>query len=352
MRLSSLLLIAVLLSVSIGCGKGRSTDLVGDWEGHIVDEATGLSTGVEFVSKLTFHEDGSFEEHTETKVMMTLRRDTKGTYRVQGQKVSLEGSSETFMDDGYRKETNTEPFKAELTFSGDTLRGAAAVGPGFVYTRAGTKLPKPAGPQKTAQEKPDPAVDALIAKVEAAYAKLSRYADEGTMRSNGDGFMATEARFQTRFERPKKFLFKAEQLSDGKPYETSAVWSDGSRSWLYDGRSGGSAERSIGNGLSILSVPFGSASSFVPDLLMAEDTGTSSLRRIVGQGRIGKEEQVNSRNCYVITQSGPDGGTVWVDKSSFLILKARDAHGDATITYKPRANPKINNSEFDFQPPN
>jgi hypothetical protein len=64
------------------------------------------------------------------------------------------------------------------------------------------------------------------------------------------------------------------------------------------------------------------------------------------------EESVSRKSCYVIRLSNPGGMdlTLWVDKSSYLILRALETDENAMISYQPKRDIKIAESELEFSP--
>ena len=65
------------------------------------------------------------------------------------------------------------------------------------------------------------------------------------------------------------------------------------------------------------------------------------------------EERVEGKDCYVIDVSAVEGMDLklWVDKSSYLILRAFDRMPNATMKFQPKCDVKIAESEFRFSRP-
>jgi outer membrane lipoprotein-sorting protein len=186
-----------------------------------------------------------------------------------------------------------------------------------------------------------------------SYTALNSYSDEGILTSSGTGYMAKHARFQTRFVRPHKFRFQVMQATYGNEWDKDVVWSDGKKTWWYNGMSGGSEERGSGNALSTPSVTAGDAATLVPALLMPAEFGGGEFDTSSGGIALAGEERVSGTDCYVISLNNPEGTDLklWIEKSSYLTLRAFDRTSESTITYQPKCNVKIADSEFKFTPP-
>jgi len=142
-------------------------------------------------------------------------------------------------------------------------------------------------------------------------------------------------------------------VADGKEWDRNVVWSDGKKTWLYMESVGGSDERGLGNALSTISVTSGDETMLVPSLLLPLDFHGPMIDPAFEQISIVGEVKVSGKDCDVIGVGNPGGVRLklWIEKSTHLILRAYDGMPKATITYQPKCNVKIADSEFNFSPP-
>jgi hypothetical protein len=344
------------MSICANCrGAGSDSSLCGKWVVVAPKEfaARDLPEAERPQWFLVLKADGSFSEHFENHIMSTIIGDTTGTYKRVAESLVLDGTEKLFMDDGYKKETTTDRVHRKLRIVGETLREDYGREVKLVFAREGAKVVVDEPHPKTPQVVRDPKAIKLLEEVTRTYGALTSYADEGTLTSSGDGFMAKDARFHTRFQRPRRFLFVEESLADGRPFETNAVWSDGRKAWLYMSSVGGADERPIGGGCSTISPSAGYECILVPELLVpAEFQGGSPPGSYSGV-EFGKDEMQNGVKCRVLKLTKPTGLhlTLWVDPKTMLILKARDPGSDATIVYRPRVGARIPADDFRFKVP-
>lgn len=210
---------------------------------------------------------------------------------------------------------------------------------------------------KSAESGPVPSINADAIKrlkaLEQQYARLQTYSDQGELQSSGQGFMAKNARFETRFSRGGGFLFKEQALENGKPYDQNAVWSDGKRSWLYMEMVGGSAERGIADALSTISTTGGYVTMLVPALLMPNEFKGGILSETAQEITLEADALAGGAECSVLKVKKSSGMslTLWIDKKSGLILKALEPNSGSTITYQPQVNVKLRAKDFVFVQP-
>ncbi|MBX3118562.1 MAG: hypothetical protein KF784_05825 [Fimbriimonadaceae bacterium] len=355
MKVKAALFGFVLLLCIAGCSSGTkaASSLTGKWTAQFPepDKNAGIKEGDTSTQwTITFHKDGTFEEHASTKTMANMDRKVKGTFRQEGNRVILKGTAQISMDDGYKKTAQTEPSEMSLTIAEGKLVIENADLGNVVFKREGSR-PTLEASSESAEVGDYSEAAKLIKDVEGMYGKLNSYADEGTFESSGSGFMAKEALFETRFQRPKLFRFTASAIENGKKYDTNAVWSDGSKSWIYMEMSGGSEERGIAAGLSTITVGTRTAPTLIPSLLMPSQFQRSELSRLFGGATMEPETKVDGKLCFVLKQNGVAGGTLWIEKSTLLIRKLVMSTGNAVTVYKPRPNATIPSSEFTFKAP-
>lgn len=338
-----------------GCSRpSGDTDLVGKWVSQMFMGSETMSEGPDGFT-LTFEPDGSFTGTQTVRTMMILDAEMTGTYKRTGNRVVLSGSNKMSSDDGYRKETNTVPFEMALKIEKDRLvvETHPDVPTNFTFAFRREGAPLLTAPQ---EPEPEPSTDeakAVVAKVKAAYAAMKTYADEGTFESGGRGFRAKRAEFRTRFSADGRFLFRVDIPNRGAADETSVVWADAEKSWLYMGDVGGHEERPIGNGLGILTVTVDSAATFVASLLKLRDVGDPAEIDRLESLRLLDDETVKGVECFVLEGNEGDLGTlkVWVDKKSYLVRRLAGSFIEYTADFSPRPDATISASEFKFTPP-
>lgn len=352
MGVFALLFVAAILNSRNG-GGGKS-ELAGTWVAQSFLGSQSLDTtehGTEY--SLTFMDDGTFTGHMSTRVMMIMDARMKGTYERTGDEVILTGVSETYLDDGYQKGTNTLPFSLKLKVESDRLTqvGTPDMPVTMAFRREGTQpLSPPTKPELPAS---DPTAVSIFKELEKRYADLKSYSDEGTFVSDGTGFKSERGKFKTLHSRAGGFLFRTESIENGKTYQTDAVWGDGKTYRLYMGDIGGSEERPLGNGLSILGVRSGNAATMIPSLLEPVQMKGTELDRLEALTLL-PDEAVDGRPCFVIEGAYGEFWSMrlWVDKESYLIRRVYDSFANETVNYAPRANPSIPADDFRFVPPN
>jgi outer membrane lipoprotein-sorting protein len=306
---------------------------------------------------LTLNDDGTFTQHVQNRVMWTLIMTSRGKYMRAGDTLTLTGTSAGYSDDGYVKEHfKDRAFTMKLKYAdgvltildGRTDEGISRI----VFRREGEHaLPLP-------KVRPsDPKAVQIVHEMQRRYAALKSYSDEGTLTSSGRGFMAKNAIFQTRFVRPRRFRFQVVEFEDGKEWNKNVVWSDGEKAWWYSremgGLEGGTVERGLGNALSTISPTAGEETMLVPALLLPTEFGGPSFDAALEEISFAGDEKVSGKDCFVIGLSNPEGmrQKLWIEKSDYQILQAFDSLPKATITYQPKCNLAIPDSEFKFSPP-
>jgi uncharacterized protein DUF2092 len=351
MRDASLLAVACCLLCASGCRE--HSDLSGTWVyqsglGRIDRNAARLNRWT-----LTLNDDGTFTERLQNHIMMTLVVNARGTYTRHGDTVTLIGSRKTYMDDGYKQETQSEPLRMKLRFADHVLTvidgDPRDTAPPQVFRREGDRIAPSLEPQPQAS---DPQAVQILYEMRRRYAMLNTYSDEGTVRSSDRDSRVKNIRFQTRFMRPHKFRFQAVRVSKGKEKDKSVVWSDGKKTWLYD-CAGCVGERGLGNALRLIADTSGYETVLVPELLLPAEFGAPTIDPSMGGFFIIGEQNVFGKDCYVIGMRGPEGVDLklWVDRSSYLILQAFTREPQETMSYQPKGNIRVAESEFRFSPP-
>lgn len=169
----------------------------------------------------------------------------------------------------------------------------------------------------------------------------------GTVKSEGGGFVAKDARFKLLFQRPSSLRFESEILagSNGEVERTEITWDGGEKCWWYTDEFGETTDRTLGNAMSIVAVNSGPQVDLLLSLLMPEE------RVSIGDGAEASllaDETIGSQSCAVL-QLKDKNGTVtklWVAKSSNLVLRIHEELRGVTVNLEPRANVAIRAEEF------
>ncbi|MEO7454585.1 MAG: hypothetical protein ABIV13_07470 [Fimbriimonadales bacterium] len=335
-----------LLAALIGC---RDEGVVGEWVGQQFIEGVTTeqmpSGGADFT--LNLENDGSFTGRILLSVMMTMDSKLKGTYNLDKDVLSLTGTNEVYIDDGYSKEKSTQPFAMQLKVEKDRLT-VIGLGPDtfkLVFRRKGTPLLE--APPKPKPADSDPKALDLIKRVKAAYASLKSYSDNVVLTSDGAGFRAKNAKIKIRFEKGGKFLLRADKISGSEIYESEGARFDGKKTFLV--MMGGEEERPLNNALSIVQVQAGIASVLIPSLLLEKQMGFSEIDSLESVTLL-PDEKVGEATCHVILSSPKPSYThkLWVDAKTLLIAKTHSTAADTTTIHKPVINKTIPKAEFEF----
>ncbi|MCE9558727.1 MAG: hypothetical protein K8R88_07220 [Armatimonadetes bacterium] len=303
------------------------------------------SSGANMTWRLSLKADRTFTLKIRSNVMINVTDDSSGTLKVEGSQLMLTGTSQYETDDGYKKSKGERAYSETLDITKEGLVPTKnREGKGYVlktvYRKTTDPLPVPPKPKVVALD----SKAAVIAKnVEDKYGSLQSYSDHGELTSDGKGFQPKAAKFLTYFKRSGEFRFEARVLDEKKtPYQLDAVWSTGKKSWLYMSEIGGDAEeRPIPNGLSVIGPGSGLAADLVPGLLMPEIFKERYFAKF--SSTLSADEKVGSKSCYRMECSvrGQKIWTLWIDKQSLLILKAKSGFAEEIILYSPQANPTL-----------
>lgn len=327
-------------------GSQKISDVTGDWKGWVIESGTLAPEGT--IVRLKLGADGKFVYHFEMHVMMNIIEDGQGTYTLTAGSVQLEGNEKVVFDDGHAKNTDTRRLSQVAVIRNGQLW--LSIGEEFqiVFTRNGAKPILPKKPQAPPLHS-DPAAHALAKQVERRYASLTSYSDEGSVTTNGNGYRPKNARFRTRYQRGGKFLFEADLLDKGTSYGKEAVWSDGRRSWMFSSfpDDSGTSEIEVNKGLSLIEINAGEEADLIPTLLMPKTLGGKGItryKRILAKG----EAVEDGHKCSLIELADDPkyAITLWIDRGTLVILRARYVFANEDIHYRPTLNPKLAQSEF------
>lgn len=344
------LIVAALSFGVFGACRQDPGGIAGKWVGQIVSDPPIPDGMMKF--ELEFLADKTFTGSMQTTGMMTMDATMSGKYKIENDVATLSGKSEVYMDDGYKRETNTEDFEMKLKVESDRLTVIDQDGGGdkFIFRRAGSQKlaavkQKPVDRQLGTQS--DPKAIAFLARVENKYKSLQAYSDDGTIKSNGDGFSAKDARFKIRYAKDGRFLFRIDLLGEGKVYESEGVASRGGKTILHIEE--GSEERTLGNALSILEVQSREAAEIVPSLLVPKQMKHSYFEGLKWVAFL-KDETIDGHTCRVVeSKSASASLRIWIDEKSLLILKTYSSINDGTTLFHPKTNTEISDKEFDYK---
>lgn len=314
----------VILVTVIGCSSPKSGGLPGDYVAWTFLTGKPLaedgSQGI--TQRLTLNGDGTYKMVIDSKVMVTTHLAEEGTYRLSGRNLELKGTAKIDFDDGYKKSSNTESELRRLRVENGDLILEDELGP-IVFRKKGSGAPPV--PKQLQLGKSDPAAIALLRRITKNYSGMQSFRAMGTLKSNGGGFSARDAKFEIVFRRPSSFRFEAISYTDGKQRaRTEITWSGGQTCrWVSSENGAPTEERALGNALSIESVPYGDSALLLPSLLLPKEVGPAEL----GADREVKtlpDETIRGKLCAVVQiRSRNDAITkLWIDRSSGTIVRS------------------------------
>jgi len=177
----------------------------------------------------------------------------------------------------------------------------------------------------------DDSPDDILARMSAAYAAAQSYSDTGEVLVHWkDQSEPNEIRFETAFARPNYFKFVWVAHHPYLPLRhikwRSAIWSDGTKSYLWQMHDEPASEPQSTQTLELAVAGAtgvsGGAALTVANLLMPE-IQAHSIRELKRLHLLGIE-QVEGIPCYHITGSGVLGDhDIWVSTDDLLIRKLR-----------------------------
>jgi len=270
---------------------------------------------------MELRKDGKFDLHMENHVMVNFVEDADGTFTVAGDHVKLSGKAKTFFDDGYKQSTEDSSYSQTFFLKKGLLWGSFGSADGkapkleFVFFRPGEKLNIPRGDVPFDMKPSDPRAVDFVHRMEATYASLKGYFDQGTLKSAGANGN-TSTRFETRYRGSGQFYFRSSPTGKGRE---SRVWTAGNHTMLHKENHDKSVA-SITQGFVEISQDSGGAGFLVAGLLMPrlmQSNQISDMREILWKGT-----QIWDGKKYVVIQtSNLPGQTMefWIEPSTFLI---------------------------------
>lgn len=193
------------------------------------------------------------------------------------------------------------------------------------------------------------------------YSRLVAYKDEGILVTTNDeptGGTIEKMPFKTFFKRPSLFRFEWTDYGITKLGRTKLIWFNGKEAFTYWEPDSYEKEES-------LSLAIGGATGItsrtvntISDLLLPEERGGSSLKRLTKVFLLG-EEVFEGVRCYRLKASEMgEPLELWVGKNDFLLRKLRRESKDddrLSITEEIRRKIQVNQSipevVFNYEPP-
>ncbi|CAN5525080.1 hypothetical protein BH11ARM1_BH11ARM1_13360 [soil metagenome] len=318
---------------------GSSAGIAGSYFGWqlVMGKSVAMDGTRGMSSKLELRDNGTYESHLTSNVMMQVKSDSKGTYTVIGKVVRLQGSKTTFMDDGYKKGTTTAAEDLSLKIESGSLVEKLADDFSIYFRKVGAGPPPI--PKLPALAKSDPKALKIVREVERMYRSLSSYRDKGSAISD-DGFSAKNVKFETYLMGRRNFGFKARSFDGKEEIDHVEIAWDGKKTRWTQPEYGVNESRPLANAMSIVQVEFGDSAELVPSLLLPKEMLRSPFESRFGQVTQLPDETVRGRLCLVVklkTLTG-DVTTLWIDKTLKLIRRESESVRKSTIDYEPVAN--------------
>lgn len=332
----------------IGCSSPKSGGLPGDYVAWTFLTGKPLADdGSQGISqRLTLNGDGTYRMVIDSKVMVTTHVAEEGTFRHTGRNLELKGTAKVDFDDGYKKSSKSETELRRFRIENGDLIFEDELGP-IVFRKEGSGPPPV--PQRLQLEKSDPAAIALLEQVTKNYGEMRSFRAKGTLKSNGGGFSARDAKFEIVFRRPSSFRFEAISTENGNQLtRTEIIWSGGQTCrWVPSENEAPAEPRSLGNALSIEGVSFGDSALLLPSLLLPKEVGPAEL----GADREVKtlpDETIRGKSCAVVQiRSRNDAITkLWIDRSSGTIVRSFNDITEQTMELDSVVGAKIGDELF------
>jgi VWFA-related protein len=201
------------------------------------------------------------------------------------------------------------------------------------------------------QQRPTMSGREILDRVISTYASCRSYSDEGQTTATRTGFTRT-ARFSTAFVRPTGFRYELESESFRSRF---VIWKDGEseKSWSLQL---GEKEVPLEEGLSRVAFPSAGSSLVIPSLLMPNSFVGVGLFELVDDPKLTGTEKIDGRHAFKVEGTLRDQVMkLWIDQSSFLILKTyhklQGGAEEVTTKYKPTVNIDVSANILTFKPP-
>lgn len=215
------------------------------------------------------------------------------------------------------------------------------------------------------------AADDLLVRSRAAYAALATYADAGSVDvefGNAPGGSHERHTFRTFYRAPRSLFFDFTKANNADRF---VVWSDDDAFRTWWKATGATSTYPKGQGLSAFtngSVPtVGALIGITPwlfpksgltgtltELADIRDAGTETIAGRPCRKLVGVARSVYGATGHVTNVRRT---TVWIDTETLLVRRIVEDASEGkiinrkTYSFEPRANPKLDDSQFKFTPP-
>ena len=201
------------------------------------------------------------------------------------------------------------------------------------------------------QQRPTMSGREILDRVISTYASCRSYSDEGQITASRSSFSRT-ARFSTAFVRPTGFRY---ELQSDEFRSRFVIWKDGEneKSWSLQV---GEKEVPLEEGLSRVAFFSGGTSLFIPRLLLPTNFIGIGLFELLDDPKLTGTEKIDGRQVFKVEGTLRDQVMkLWIDQSSFLILKTyhklQGGAEEVTTKYKPTVNIDVSAAMLTFKPP-
>jgi hypothetical protein len=224
-----------------------------------------------------------------------------------------------------------------------------------------------------------PALPGVLRESIAGYAKLTSYADAGTVRQEVPGIIE-ESKFTTHFRRATRDLyFDFQTLTSRDPKTGFTIDLSANRTviWMFNGNMQTynfttRTHQQVAAQAQALQRPAHATrgtSMLIPSLLYSQ-AGLPGTVVQIEDAQVAGIEEINQHRCHKVVgtavayyRSGARTGerpvTVWIDVETHLIRRVVEdtpksqtlGFSRLTVTLEPRANPAIEDARFQFTPP-
>ena len=201
----------------------------------------------------------------------------------------------------------------------------------------------------------------ILNNMSRVYSRLASYQDEGILVITDDeatGGTIEKMPFKTFFRRPNLFRFEWTDFGITKLGRTRLIWFNGKEAFTYWEPDRYEKEESLSLAVAGATGASSTTIDTVPDLLMPDELGASTLKRLVKVSLLG-EDVFEGVRCYRIKATDrEDPVELWVGKNDFLLRKLRreTKYEDSLrireeIRRKIQVDQPIQEVVFNYKPP-
>ena len=217
------------------------------------------------------------------------------------------------------------------------------------------------GTSLLAQTQTRPDAIRILNNMFSVYSRAASYQDEGILVTTTDtptGGTIEKQPFKTFFKRPNLFRFEWTEFTITKLGRTYRIWFNGKEAFSYWEPDRYEKDESLSLAVAGATGISSRTVNTVSDLLLPQELGPSTLKRLVKISLLG-EDVFEGIRCYRIkAMEGDDSTELWVGKNDFLLRKLRREmkHGDELlIREEMRRNIQVGQpiaeNIFNYKPP-